>query len=63
MTMTNRLTLFGEVIAVYCENHAEHVNTVYVDRMQSFECLHTSSDATHWNFTCLTGFSPIKCHF
>jgi hypothetical protein len=27
-TETNRLMLFGEVIAVYCENHTEHINTL-----------------------------------
>jgi hypothetical protein len=24
----NRLLLFGETVAVYCENHAEHTNTL-----------------------------------
>ena len=27
ITMTNRLVLFGEVIAVYRQSHAEHINT------------------------------------
>jgi hypothetical protein len=27
-TETNRLMLFGEIIAIYCENHTEHVNTL-----------------------------------
>jgi hypothetical protein len=27
-TETNRLMQFGEVIAVYCENHMEHINTL-----------------------------------
>jgi hypothetical protein len=27
-TETNRLMLFGEIIAVYCENHMEHINTL-----------------------------------
>jgi hypothetical protein len=27
-TETNRLMLFGETVAVYCENHTEHINTV-----------------------------------
>jgi hypothetical protein len=26
-TETNRLMLFGETVAVYCENHTEHTNT------------------------------------
>jgi hypothetical protein len=25
---TNRLMLFGETVAVYCENHMEHINTL-----------------------------------
>jgi hypothetical protein len=28
-TKTNRLMLFGETVAVYCENHEEHTNTVH----------------------------------
>jgi hypothetical protein len=24
----NRLTLFREIIAVYCENHAKHISTL-----------------------------------
>jgi hypothetical protein len=27
-TKPNRLMLFGETIAVYCENHTEHINTL-----------------------------------
>jgi hypothetical protein len=27
-TKTNRLMLFGETVAVYCENHMEHINTL-----------------------------------
>jgi hypothetical protein len=26
-TETNRLMLFGETVAVYCEHHTEHTNT------------------------------------
>jgi hypothetical protein len=28
-TKTNRLILFREIIAVYCENHTEHINTLF----------------------------------
>jgi hypothetical protein len=28
-TETNRLMLFGETVVVYCENHAEPINTLY----------------------------------
>jgi hypothetical protein len=27
-TKPNRLLLFGETVAVYCENHAEHTGTL-----------------------------------
>jgi hypothetical protein len=27
--------LFRETVAVYCENHTEHINTLCVGRMQS----------------------------
>jgi hypothetical protein len=28
-TKPNWLMLFGEIIAVYCENHTEHTNTLF----------------------------------
>jgi hypothetical protein len=28
ITTTNRLMLFVERVAVYCENHREHINTL-----------------------------------
>jgi hypothetical protein len=28
MTTTNQLTLFRETVAVYCENHMEHTDTL-----------------------------------
>jgi hypothetical protein len=27
-TEPNQLMLFGETVAVYCENHTEHINTL-----------------------------------
>jgi hypothetical protein len=36
-TETNRLMLFGETVAVYCENHMEHIHCV--GRMKSFSML------------------------
>jgi hypothetical protein len=38
-TKPNRLMLFRETVAVYCENHTEHTNTLCVGRMQSFSVL------------------------
>jgi hypothetical protein len=31
--------LFRERVAVYCEDHTEHINTLCVGRMQSFSVL------------------------
>jgi hypothetical protein len=28
-TKLSRLMLFGEIIAIYCENHTEHTNTLF----------------------------------
>jgi hypothetical protein len=38
VTETNRLMLFRETVAVYCENHAEHKYTLW-GRIQSFSML------------------------
>jgi hypothetical protein len=45
---TNRLMLFGETVAVYCENHTEHMHSV--GRIQSFDML------KHVVHTVTTGF-------
>jgi hypothetical protein len=40
----NRLMLFGETVAVYCENHTEQTDTL---RGQDAECLNTLT--LKWN--------------
>jgi translation initiation factor IF-1 len=30
-TETNQLMLFRETVAVYCENHMEHINTLWAE--------------------------------
>jgi hypothetical protein len=35
-TKPNRLMLFREIIAVYCENHTEHINTLCRQNAESF---------------------------
>jgi hypothetical protein len=35
-TKANRLMLFGETVAVYCENHTEHTTALCMGRKQSF---------------------------
>jgi hypothetical protein len=36
--------LFTETVAVYCENHTEHINTLYG---QSAELSNVKADGTH----------------
>jgi hypothetical protein len=43
-TETNRLMLFGETVAVYCENHTAHINTLCV---QNAEFLYNTADGTY----------------
>jgi hypothetical protein len=31
-TKPNRLMLFGETVAVYCENHTERINTLWGEK-------------------------------
>jgi hypothetical protein len=35
-TKTNRLMLFRETVAVYCENHTEHTNTLRGQNAESY---------------------------
>jgi hypothetical protein len=35
-TEANRLMLFRETVAVYCENHAEHINTLCGQNAECF---------------------------
>jgi hypothetical protein len=42
-TETNQLMLFGETVAVYCENHTEHTDTV----LASQEAHHVSATETN----------------
>jgi hypothetical protein len=38
MTTTSWLMLFGETVAVYCENHMEHTHTLYGQNAE-FRCI------------------------
>jgi hypothetical protein len=35
-TKLNRLMLFWETVAVYCENHTEHINTLCVQNASQY---------------------------
>jgi hypothetical protein len=37
-TKPNLLMLFREIIAVYCENRTEHINTVCGENAELFKC-------------------------
>jgi hypothetical protein len=43
-TETNWLMLFGETVAVYCENHTEHINTPCE---QNAESVNVNAGGTH----------------
>jgi hypothetical protein len=48
-TKPNRLMLFGETVAVYCENHTEHTDTL---RGQNAEFWYVKAGGTysdHWS--------------
>jgi hypothetical protein len=45
ITTTNRLTLFRETVAVYCENHTEHTNVQCVAEYRVF-VFNSNADGT-----------------
>jgi hypothetical protein len=51
-TETNRLMLFRETIAVYCENHTEHTNTL---RGQNAEFRYVKTVGIYSNHSALKG--------
>jgi hypothetical protein len=38
ITKSNRLMLFRETVAVYCENHAEHIDTLCGESVHFLQC-------------------------
>jgi hypothetical protein len=59
ISKTNRLMLFREIIATYCENHMEHIITLCG---QNVEFLNVTADGTCtyqcYVAGCLTDLSP-----
>jgi hypothetical protein len=51
-TKPNRLMLFRETVAVYCENHTEHTNTLC---RQNAEFWYVEADGTYSNHWALKG--------
>jgi hypothetical protein len=56
-TKTNRLMLFRETVAVCCENHMEHTNTLCV---QNVELFNVKVDGTYNNHCVLKGLHVEK---
>jgi hypothetical protein len=54
----NRLMLFKGIIAVYCENHMKHTNTLCLSRMQSF--CYVNVGGTYSNQRTFEGSTQIK---
>jgi hypothetical protein len=50
-TKPNRLMLFGETVAVYCENHIEHTNTLCGQNAEFY----VKADGTHCNHESANG--------
>jgi translation initiation factor IF-1 len=49
VTETNRLMLFREIIAVYCENYMEHINTLCAEcRDFIYKNSDSTSQETHY---------------
>jgi hypothetical protein len=47
-TKPNRLMLFGETVAVYCENHTEHTDTLS-SQNAGFWCVKAGgTNINHW---------------
>jgi hypothetical protein len=51
-TKPNRLMLFGETVAVYCDNHTEHTDTLFGQNAE-FWCV--KADGTYSNHWALKG--------
>jgi hypothetical protein len=51
-TEPNRLMVFGETVAVYCENHTEHINTFC---RQNAEIWYIKAGGTYSNCWALKG--------
>jgi hypothetical protein len=51
-TNTNRLMLFMETVAVYCENHMEHIDTLCGQNAE-FQCV--KAGGTYSKYSALKG--------
>jgi hypothetical protein len=48
VTKYSRLTLFGEIVAVYCENHTEHTDRVHVQNGELYHVKACGTCSNHW---------------
>jgi hypothetical protein len=56
ITKPNRLTLFRETVAVYCENHTDHINTLCG---QNAEYFNVNAGGTYSNHLASKGFNWV----
>jgi hypothetical protein len=56
MTTINWLTLFREIIAIYCENYTKPVNTL---RGQNAEVVNVKVSGTYSNHSALKGLNSV----
>jgi hypothetical protein len=47
-TKPNRLMLFRETVAVYCENHTEHTDTLYGQNVEFWFAKAGGTYRNHW---------------
>jgi hypothetical protein len=47
-TKPNRLMLFGETVAVYCENHTEHTDTLCGQNAEYYNVKAGATYSNHW---------------
>jgi hypothetical protein len=65
----NRLMLFGGTVAVYCENHTEHTDTLFGQNAEFYYVKAGGIYSNHWTLKgyLSTGTSPYcqlsVCHF
>jgi hypothetical protein len=45
--------LFGETVAVYCENHTEHINTLWGQNAEFWDVKADGMQSYHWAMKAL----------
>jgi hypothetical protein len=53
VTRTNRLMVFRETVAGYCENHTEHTHTLCVKNAEFWYVKTGGTCSNHWALRCV----------